>query len=160
MPAYSSWMKYLHARSALAGKEENELVAHTKSSLTLCRPEGSDLYSTTPSMSTALELVQFCRDVGGTLTLWNGLMPCYGVAIVSLAAAQPREPHRVSSYPLRTSNLTRKAAAIGGNVGVGPLASVSTCKGPTFAFESDICAAELHERPVDQRESGGGRQCN
>jgi hypothetical protein len=38
--------------------------AHTKSSLTLCRPEGKDLYSTTPSMSTALDLVGFQSNVG------------------------------------------------------------------------------------------------
>src|SRR5271156_1301858 len=38
--------------------------AHTKSSLTLCRPEGKDLYSTTPSISTAIDSVGFQIEYG------------------------------------------------------------------------------------------------
>src|ERR1700722_440893 len=90
--------------------------AHTKSSLTLCRPEGRDLYSTTPSMSTAIGSVGFHSDVGRTLTFRNRPSPCYGVTDGSLAILHSESLRGVLSHPLRMSNLTRKAAAIGGNV--------------------------------------------
>src|SRR5437588_12359578 len=70
--------------------------AHTKSSLTLCRPEGKDLYSTTPSISTALGLAGFQSNAGRTLTLRDRPEPCYGVTdgIVSYPTLRkrPRSP--------------------------------------------------------------------
>jgi hypothetical protein len=66
-------------------------AAHTKSSLILCRPEGSDLYSTTPSMSTVTESVHIHFNVARTPTLRNRPSPCYGVTGGSLAGLHSEE---------------------------------------------------------------------
>lgn len=97
-------------------------TAYTKSSVTLCSPEGSDLYSTTPSTSTMRDPCQehACIRLLDriALTSRNSLFPRNHISTLRRVSATtaPCYEIRANTYPaLISKRMTKRAAIPGGD---------------------------------------------
>lgn len=78
------------------------------------RPEGSDLYSTTPSSLTAVVSEQAVHSEIERQTIWDGTFPCYRVAGRQWSADAMSRVDGMT-HPTLRSKTTRISAAMGGS---------------------------------------------
>jgi hypothetical protein len=113
-------------------------VAHTRSSSTLCRPDGKALNSTTPSSLTALRQLLCPKTVhrSGLPSLTDF---CHVMVYLRTSQHTSTTPCIKDADPLRTSKMTKNAAVMAGGVcsfGVAlPFCSFVCAISHTFCYE-------------------------